>query len=275
MTSESLQVRRKKAIAECIGQVTLQWAHLEFLIDALVAYFHTFFHGKIIEKYRPRAFGRKAAYLRASFTRLETMQWASPYLPVLEQLESAAKFRNWFIHGHLTEANDDQTIKFVRHSFDGSPFGLETKTFKYDEIYDLAKNVHHLAIGMKGLLEMVMDFIDKHINKDLAVNTDTDSSDVTVQLVGVSAKAEVGRVAAKGVSRIGKRGRGKYDHEALRGQEFSEAGHLMEKERIIDRKNDYYKELVINTDTGEVVLAVEQPLSEHIGHGSAKHKKQT
>jgi hypothetical protein len=101
------------------------------------------------------------------------------------------------------------------------------------------------------------------------------SRNVTVQLVGVSAKVDAGRLAEKAVSRTGKKTRGKYDHEALRGHEFSAGGHLMEKERIIDRKNNNYKELVVNTDTGEVVRDVEQPLSEHTGRGSAKHKKQT
>jgi hypothetical protein len=97
----------------------------------------------------------------------------------------------------------------------------------------------------------------------------------TAHLVGVSATGAVGRIAAKGVSCTGEKRRGKYDHEALRGYEFSVKGHLMRKERIFDRKNNRYRELVVNSDTGEVVRDVEQPLSEHRGHGSAKHKKQT
>ena len=101
------------------------------------------------------------------------------------------------------------------------------------------------------------------------------SIDVTVPLSGVSAKAEVGRVAAKGISRTGEKSKGKYAHEALRGHEFNVKGNLMGKERIIDRKNNYYKELVVNTDTGEIVRDIEQPLSDHTGHGSAKRKKQT
>jgi hypothetical protein len=99
------------------------------------------------------------------------------------------------------------------------------------------------------------------------------STDVTVQPVGVSAKAEIGRVAAKGTSRTGGKRRGKYAHEALRGNEFSVDGHLMEKERILDRENNCYKEQVVDTDTGEVVRYVDGPLSDHIGHGTEKHKK--
>ena len=47
----------------------------------------------------------------------------------------------------------------------------------------------------------------------------------------------------------------------------------MSKVRIIDRKEDYYKELVIDTDTGNVDRDVEHPLSEHRGHGSAKSRR--
>jgi hypothetical protein len=101
------------------------------------------------------------------------------------------------------------------------------------------------------------------------------SRDVTVQLVGNSAKCEAGRVAGKGLTRTGEKTRGKYDHEVLLGQEFNVAGNLMHKERIIDRKNDYYKEKVVNTDTGEVVRDVEHQLSKHTDHGSAKFKKKS
>ena len=100
------------------------------------------------------------------------------------------------------------------------------------------------------------------------------TKDAVVRVEGVTGKADVGRVAAKGVSRTGGKTRGKYHHEALRGHEFNVKGNLMKKERIIDRKNNYYRERVVNADTGEVVRDVEQPLSEHRGHGSAKHKKQ-
>lgn len=99
------------------------------------------------------------------------------------------------------------------------------------------------------------------------------SNDVIVQLVGVSAKAEAGCIAAKGVSRTGEKSKGKYAYEELRGHEFNVAGNLMRKERIFDRKNNIYKELVINTDTGEVVRDIEHPLTEHTDRGSAKFKK--
>jgi hypothetical protein len=98
---------------------------------------------------------------------------------------------------------------------------------------------------------------------------------VTVEPSGVSAKVEIGRIAAKGFSRRGEKKRGKYEREALRGHEFSKTGHLMYKERIIDRKNNCYKELVVDADTGQVTRNVEQLLSEHTGHGYAKFKKKT
>jgi hypothetical protein len=40
--------------------------------------------------------------------------------------------------------------------------------------------------------------------------------------------------------------------------------------RLVDRKNDQYYELVTNPATGEVIRECEEPLSHHIGRGSAK-----
>ena len=109
------------------------------------------------------------------------------------------------------------------------------------------------------------------------MNADTESLkqpiNVTAHVTGVSAKGEVVRVAPKGVSYSGERCKGKWGREELRGFEFNRVGHLMSKVRIIDRKEDYYKELVIDTDTGNVDRDVEHPLSEHRGHGSAKSRR--
>jgi hypothetical protein len=46
----------------------------------------------------------------------------------------------------------------------------------------------------------------------------------------------------------------------------------MEKLRVIDKENDFYKEEVIDPSTGEVIHHCEEKLSEHFGHGSAKKK---
>jgi hypothetical protein len=50
--------------------------------------------------------------------------------------------------------------------------------------------------------------------------------------------------------------------------------HKLEKhvhhERVIDRRNDRYFEQVTDYETGEVLHRCEEPLSEHMGHGSAK-----
>lgn len=48
-------------------------------------------------------------------------------------------------------------------------------------------------------------------------------------------------------------------------------GDYVYKEREIDRDADRYRELV-REESGEVVRDVEEPLSEHFGHGSAKFK---
>lgn len=50
-------------------------------------------------------------------------------------------------------------------------------------------------------------------------------------------------------------------------------GKWMEKEKLLDKDNDEYKEIVIDPETGDVIHHCEQPLSDHQGHGSAKKRK--
>lgn len=51
-------------------------------------------------------------------------------------------------------------------------------------------------------------------------------------------------------------------------------GIMMRLERFFDRINDWYRERISNSKTGEVVHSCEEPLSEHQGHGSAKKGQQ-
>ncbi len=44
-------------------------------------------------------------------------------------------------------------------------------------------------------------------------------------------------------------------------------------ERVLDRDNDRYFEQVTDYETGEVIHKRDEPLTAHVGHGSAKHKK--
>lgn len=52
------------------------------------------------------------------------------------------------------------------------------------------------------------------------------------------------------------------------------SGRWMEKQRLIDRDQDKYKELVTDSETGQIVHQCEEPLSKHIGHGSARKDMQ-
>jgi hypothetical protein len=47
----------------------------------------------------------------------------------------------------------------------------------------------------------------------------------------------------------------------------------MDLVRVIDRRNDRYRESVVDQVTGEVVREVDEPLSEHTGRGSARQRK--
>lgn len=50
-------------------------------------------------------------------------------------------------------------------------------------------------------------------------------------------------------------------------------GKWMIVERIIDRAKNWYKELVTDPKTGNVVHHCEEPLSQHQGHGTARTKE--
>jgi hypothetical protein len=69
-----------------------------------------------------------------------------------------------------------------------------------------------------------------------------------------------------------KTGRGKTKIEGFQKYKSSQKAPLVSHVRVIDRENNLYKEVVTNAETGEVIHACEEPLSKHIGHGSAKKK---
>lgn len=54
---------------------------------------------------------------------------------------------------------------------------------------------------------------------------------------------------------------------------YVKTGEYNQLKRVIDRQNDRYQEHIVNPRTGEVIRDVDEPLSEHIGHGSAKNSK--
>jgi len=47
----------------------------------------------------------------------------------------------------------------------------------------------------------------------------------------------------------------------------------MSLERVIDRAKNWYKEIIVNPKTGEIIHKIEEPLSDHTDHGSAKKRK--
>jgi hypothetical protein len=62
--------------------------------------------------------------------------------------------------------------------------------------------------------------------------------------------------------------------EQLVGDDLQRStGRRMHKERLIDRRNDRYREVIVDPETGNEIHRCEEPLSAHRGHGSAKFKK--
>lgn len=63
--------------------------------------------------------------------------------------------------------------------------------------------------------------------------------------------------------------------EIVQGDDYSYSKKkYMSKTRIIDRENDHYHEKVSDKETGEIVHECDEPLKDHLGHGSTKKKKQ-
>jgi hypothetical protein len=59
--------------------------------------------------------------------------------------------------------------------------------------------------------------------------------------------------------------------ERVSGKDFSaKLGRDVDLERVIDRDSDLYQETVVDPQTGETLHSCTEPLSQHIGHGSAK-----
>jgi hypothetical protein len=81
-------------------------------------------------------------------------------------------------------------------------------------------------------------------------------------------------LAVDGYGAIGKRpGKKKPFVEEMSMPEYSYSkGKIVHKYRLIDRDNDKYAEKVSDYQSGEIIHQCEEPLTEHFGHRSAKHK---
>jgi hypothetical protein len=122
-----------------------------------------------------------------------------------------------------------------------------------------------LPIYCKQCKKDLSDFLDEGINREPCPKCGS-TSRVFVEQLSISAKAYVGLRAKHN------RGPGKAIWESVNCPDvFRKTGELMRLERIIDRENNVYREVVTNVETGEVVYNCEEPLSDHLGHGSAKH----
>jgi len=91
----------------------------------------------------------------------------------------------------------------------------------------------------------------------------------------VATGALVGGEARIGVSLKARKPGEKKPHTELKhGPSFSTSRQKdVEHQRLIDRGRDQYFELVRDYETGEVLHQAEEPLSVHLGHGSAKKRR--
>jgi Zn finger protein HypA/HybF involved in hydrogenase expression len=67
---------------------------------------------------------------------------------------------------------------------------------------------------------------------------------------------------------------GKWFLKQKQGDSFStERGRFMRLLQVVDRRNNCYRKLVTDPETGEVLRDVDEPLSDHQGYGDAKPKR--
>jgi hypothetical protein len=70
-----------------------------------------------------------------------------------------------------------------------------------------------------------------------------------------------------------RRSREKVRSEQVVGDDYHiSSGTWRKVKRVIDHDNDRYSEEVVDPRSGDIIVSVEHPLSEHRGHGSAKRK---
>ena len=68
-------------------------------------------------------------------------------------------------------------------------------------------------------------------------------------------------------------GKGKPFMELKQGDSLSTSrGRWMRLLQIVDRRNNRYRKLVTDPDTGEVLRDVDKPLTEHTGRGDSRRK---
>jgi hypothetical protein len=59
--------------------------------------------------------------------------------------------------------------------------------------------------------------------------------------------------------------------ETFQGDDIHrKTGRLSKIERIIDREHDKYRELITDSETGDVLRECNEPLTQHVRRGSAK-----
>jgi hypothetical protein len=75
---------------------------------------------------------------------------------------------------------------------------------------------------------------------------------------------------------VDRRGDGDPQLEWRSGDErFHNTRHWRKLTRVINRRDDRYREHIIDPDSGKTIKSVDERLSEHRGHGSAKQADRT
>ncbi len=94
-----------------------------------------------------------------------------------------------------------------------------------------------------------------------------DSVYITVELDGAGAREESGDIGVR--TRHRKPEKAKFDVQVIEGDDWTaDRGRFAMKLQVIDRLNDWYLEVVVDKETGDVLHYCSEPLSDHTGAAS-------
>lgn len=159
--TDELSLQRRRAVASSIGQLNQEWAYLEVTVDGCISILHEYFSGSDLEKYRTKVFSKKIEYLIRGGKLIPQMNFIEPYGALIARQKELADARNWFVHGHLSEVKEDKSLTFVRHSMKSALPTLESRVYKFDEIYSLTVEIHKMGKIMRELMDTLLDVTDE------------------------------------------------------------------------------------------------------------------
>lgn len=160
---DDLKKARRRAVYEAIGQLTVSWAHLELLLDAVVRSLHDLWGGKTLEAEIPRSLKRKIAYVRKCFKRIPAFEGdgAVVVLEMMDDIEKYSERRHWCVHGAVGALEPDGLIHLRRTDLRAEHPRLEEGTISIKEINFVTQAAFGLTDNLATVFEKLTRILDE------------------------------------------------------------------------------------------------------------------